>query len=440
MTSFSSLSPSPSSSSSPNQSLIKILGWSALSTAVKFGQGVVVLKLLAVQLGPEGLGRVSNIMFLSWALDLLSGLAIFNGINKYVAEFRDDPQRLQSLLGTASAMILSVSTVVALVLLIATRRVSHWLGAPGEYLWLIKSIAIIQFAIAGANLLPAMLKGAGDATGSSLSAMGGYLLGLIAFWLAIQHFGYRGAQLGLALMPAWSLIPTSIIFYRRIRLPIQWLKPTWNPPLARSLLRFSVMTFTSTLLGWKSFCMVRDLLTNYDGWVEVGLWEAMHKFSENYVQIVTTFLSVYLLPLLSYTQHKPAIVRTIVRTLRFILPIAVGSGLLLWVLRDGLIRQQFSPEFGALRDLCIWQLSADVFRIGSAVFRSFILSKALLPFYLLSELILFLLTLIFSHQFVPTQGVLGALQAHLATHSIYFILCLSVGAYYARRIRLKDLV
>lgn len=52
MTSFSSLTPPL------NQSLIKILAWSALSTAVKFGQGVVVLKLLAVKLGPEGLGRV----------------------------------------------------------------------------------------------------------------------------------------------------------------------------------------------------------------------------------------------------------------------------------------------------------------------------------------------------------------------------------------------
>lgn len=434
MTSFSSISPAPA----PNQSLIKILAWSALSTAVKFAQGVVVLKLLAVKLGPEGLGRVSNIMLLSSVLDLLSGMAIFNGINKYVAEFRDDPQRLQSVLGTASAIILSVSTLTALVLLVAPRHVSHWLGAPAEYLWLIKITAIIQFAVAGANLLRAMLKGAGDATGSSLSAMGGYLLGVIAFWFAIQHYGYQGAQIGLTLMPAWALIPTCIIFYRRIRLPIQWLKPTWNTPLARSLFRFSLMTFTSTALSSKTFFMLRDLLNNYDGWIEVGLWEAMHKFSDNYVQIVTSFLSVYLLPLLSYSQHPPAIVRTVVCTLRFILPIAVGSSLLLWLLRDWLILQQFSAEFVAVRALCAWQFSGDLFRIGSAVFKSFILSKALLPFYLLSELALFLLTLFFAHQFVPTDGAVGAVQAHLATHLIYFTLCLSIGAYYAQKIRLKD--
>lgn len=424
--------------SSSKPILIKVLGWTALSTAVKIGLGLLVLKLSALKFGPEGFGRASNMTNLTTGLDTLAGAGIFNGVNKYVAEFRDDPQQLQSLLGTASTIMLSFSTLVALVLLVATRHISHLLDAPAEYLWLIKSTAIIQFAIAVANLLRSMLKGEGDATGNSLAVIGGALLGLIAFWLGIQHYGHQGALAGLALMHAWPLIPTSIVFYRRGCIPVQWLKPTWNAPLARSLFRFSLMTFSSTILGWMAFVIVRTLLTTYDGWIEVGLWQAMRKFSEVYFQITTSFLSVYLLPLLSYSQHRPAVVRAIVHTLRFILPLAMGISLLLWLLRDWLILGLFSYKFSAMRDLYGWQLSGDLFRIGSAVFISLILGKALLVFQLLSELVIFLLTLFFSYRLIPAQGAVGAVQAYCATHLIYFILCLSVGAYYAQRTPLKD--
>lgn len=423
---------------SSDRTLIKKLGWTALSTAVKIGQGSLVIKLLAVKFGPEGFGYSSDITNLTTGLDKLAGAGIFNGVNKYVAEFRDDQQQLQSLLGTASSIILSFSTVAALVLLVATRPIGHLLDAPAEYLWLIKSTAVIQFAIAVANLLRSMLKGEGDAVGNSLSVMSGSLLGVIAFWLSIQHYGYRGGLVGLALIHAWPLIPTIIVFYRRVHIPMQWLKPTWNLPLARSLFKFSVMAFANAILSRMAFSVVRTLLTTYDGWIEVGLWQAMHKFSDIYFQITTSFLSVYLLPLLSHLQHRPAIVQATVRTLRFIMPLAMGISFLLWLLRDWLILRLFSSEFSAMRDLYGWQLSGDLFRIGSAVFMSLILGKALLTFQLLSELVLFLLTLFFSYQFIPAQGAAGAVQAYLATHLIYFILCLAVGAYYARRSQLKD--
>jgi antigen flippase len=418
---------------SSDRTLIKTLAWTALSTAVKIGQSFMVFKLLAVKFSPEGLGRVSNVTTLSMVLDQLSGAGIINGVNKYVAEFSDDPQQLQSLLGTASAIIISFSTLVALVLLVATQRISHLLGAPTEYLWLIKSTSVIQFAIAVANLLRSMLKGKGDAIGNSLSTMSGSLLGVIAFWLSLQHYGYQGAEAGLAMMHAWTIIPACIIFYRHAHLPIAWLKPTWNAPLATSLFRFSLMTFTNTILGWITFRTVRMLLTTYDGLIEVGMWQAMRKISDNYFHITTSFLSVYLLPLLSYSQHRPTIVRTTVRTLRFVIPLAMVISLLLWLLRDWLILLLFSSKFGAMRDLYGWQLSGDLFRIGSAVFMSLILAKALLAFHLLSELLVFLLTLFFSYQFIPTQGAVGASQAYFATQVIYFILCLAVAAYYAQR-------
>ena len=96
-------------------SLAKASLWTAASTLVKIGAGLLVVKLLAVSFGPAGVGQAGNFRQLVTVLGVLAGAGIFNGVTKLVAQHHDDRQQLNKVVGTSSAMVLGFSTLLALV-------------------------------------------------------------------------------------------------------------------------------------------------------------------------------------------------------------------------------------------------------------------------------------------------------------------------------------
>ncbi len=96
-------------------SLAKASVWTASSTLVKIAVGLLVVKLLAISYGPEGVGQAGNFRQLITVLGVLAGAGIFNGVTTFVAQYRQQPQPLRALVGTASAMVTGFSTLLALV-------------------------------------------------------------------------------------------------------------------------------------------------------------------------------------------------------------------------------------------------------------------------------------------------------------------------------------
>lgn len=96
-------------------SLAKASLWTAASTLVKIGAGLLVVKLLAVAFGPAGVGQAGNFRQMVTVLGVLAGAGIFNGVTKYVAQNHDNPAQLRNVVGTSSAMVLGFSTLLALI-------------------------------------------------------------------------------------------------------------------------------------------------------------------------------------------------------------------------------------------------------------------------------------------------------------------------------------
>ncbi|MGL4466027.1 MAG: lipid III flippase WzxE, partial [Plesiomonas shigelloides] len=164
-------------------SLAKASVWTAASTLVKIGVGLLVVKLLAVSFGPQGVGQAGNFMTMVTVLGVLSGAGIFNGVTKYVAEFHQEPARLRSLLGTASAITLLSSSLLALVFVLGAGPISRALFDHTDFVPVIRAVGLIQMGIAYANLLLAILKGQRDAMGNALALIAGSVIGVVAYCL-----------------------------------------------------------------------------------------------------------------------------------------------------------------------------------------------------------------------------------------------------------------
>ncbi|EKN5103420.1 lipid III flippase WzxE [Yersinia enterocolitica] len=413
-------------------SLAKASIWTAGSTLIKIGVGLLVVKLLAVTFGPSGVGQAGNFRQLITVLGVLSGAGIFNGITKYVAEYHQQPERLRAVLGTSSAIVLGFSTLLALIFLLAAKPVSIALFGHADYQNVVRAVAFIQMGIAYANLFLAILKGYRDAMGNALAVIGGSLIGVVAYYICFRIGGYPGALVGLALVPALVVIPAAAMLIRRKTIPLSYLKLSWDKVLASHLGKFTIMALITSVTLPVAYVMMRNLLADRYGWDAVGIWQGVSSISDAYLQFITASFTVYLLPTLSRLKAKADISREILRSLKFVLPAVATASLIVWLLRDFAIWLLFSHQFTAMRDLFAWQLVGDVLKVGSYVFGYLVIAKASLRFYILTEVSQFLLLTGFAHWLIPMNGSLGAAQAYMATYIVYFALCSCVFLMYRR--------
>ena len=414
-------------------SLAKASLWTAASTLIKIGAGLVVVKLLAVSFGPAGVGQAGNFRQMVTVLGVLAGAGIFNGVTKFVAQYQDEPSQLQKVVGTSSAMVLGFSTLLALVFLLAAAPISQGLFGHTHYQGLVQLVALVQMGIAWANLLLALIKGFRDAAGNALSLIAGSLTGVAAYYVCYRLGGYQGALLGLALVPALVVVPAGIMLWRRGHVPLAWLKPRWDGWLAGQLGKFTLMALITSVTLPVAYVMMRNLMAAHYSWDEVGIWQGVSSISDAYLQFITATFSVWLLPTLSRLVDKAAIGREVMRSLKFVLPAVAVASLMVWLLRDFAIWLLFSDRFVAMRELFAWQLVGDVLKVGAYVYGYLVIAKASLRFYILAEISQFALLTGFAHWLIPAHGALGAAQAYMATYIVYFTLCSVVFLLWHRR-------
>lgn len=414
-------------------SLARASLWTASATLVKISAGLLVIKLLALTFGPNGVGQAGNFRQLITVLGVLAGAGIFNGVTKFVAQYQQQPQHLRAMLGTASSIILGFSSLLALIFLLAAKPISQLLFSTDAYQNVIRLLGLLQMAIAWANYLQAILRGLRDARANALVIMSGSMVGLVAYYICFRTGGYSGALAGLAAVPALLVLPAFVIVKRQRTITMAQLYPGWDKPLALALGKFTLMALITSVTVPLAYVMIRNLLAQQYSWHDVGIWQGVSSISDAYLQFITASFSVWLLPTLARLENKQHISRELLNALKFVLPAVMLVSFTVWLLRDLAIWLLFSQKFTSMRDLFAWQLAGDVLKTGCYVFGYLVIAKASLRFYLLTEISQFALLSGFSCWLIPAQGAIGATQAYMATYIIYFVLCCGVFFIWRRK-------
>ncbi|WP_301098182.1 lipid III flippase WzxE [Otariodibacter sp.] len=399
--------------------------WTVSATAIKMIVGLVMIKLFTLQFGTEGLGLAANFMTFLTVLGVLSGAGIFNGVTKFVASFEHNPKKLSETLSTASWIILSFSIFLLVVLTAFASEISQWLFYSDQYQIIIRYIAIIQIGLAVGYYFSAILKGFQNAKGNAVSLIISTIVGL-ALFLGLLFWGnYNGAVIGLAVVPLFVAIPASVFLKPVLK---QLLPHSFSIPLAKQLLKYSVMVVVTAVTIPLAYFLLRDLLFQYHSLQAVGLWQGMTKISDAYLQFITAIFSVYLLPLFAKSKTK-IVIKQQVKSMLIKVGIAmIGLSIFIYLFRSWIILLLYSAEFSSIESLFSWQLFGDFFKVLSYVFGYLIVAKTALRLYVLAEIFQLALLLLFGYLFIPNGAELGATQAYGLTYFCYFICC-CVGFY-----------
>ena len=129
--------------------IVKVFSFTAMSTVVKMLTGLISVKVVASIIGPSGVALVGQLNnFATIAMSLASG-GINNGITKYVAEYKEDKERIKDCLSTALQITAVCSLLVGTFLILFNSYLSKviLLSPDYNYVFIIFGFTILLYAL-----------------------------------------------------------------------------------------------------------------------------------------------------------------------------------------------------------------------------------------------------------------------------------------------------
>ncbi|MCO8091483.1 O-antigen translocase [Acinetobacter pseudolwoffii] len=381
----------------------------------------VLNKILAVYLGPTGYAALGQFQNFIQMVTTFAGSAINTAVIKYTAEYHEDESKQRAIWKTAGSIVFVFSLMFAFLILIFQRQLSLYIFHTLEYQTVFVWFAVFLLFFNFNTLFLAILNGKKEILKLVLANIAGSLFALIVTSILAIKLHLYGALIALSIYQSIAFIVTLFLCYRADWFKFSSLFGKIDLEITKKLSSFIWMALVSAICVPLSQILIRAYLSQEFGLAYAGYWEAMIRLSTVYLMLVTTTLGVYYLPRLSELKMIDEIKKEVYLGYKFLFPLAVAGGVVIFVLRDLIINVLFSPSFAPMQSLFFWQMMGDALKIGSWILAYLMLSKAMTKLYISTEII-FTLSLI-ALTYVCTQlfGFEGVSIAYLINYGMYWV-------------------
>lgn len=381
----------------------------------------VLNKILAVYLGPTGYAALGQFQNFIQMVTTFAGSAINTAVIKYTAEYHEDESKQRAIWKTAGSIVFVFSLMFAFLILIFQRQLSLYIFHTLEYQTVFVWFAVFLLFFNFNTLFLAILNGKKEILKLVLANIAGSLFALIVTSILAIKLHLYGALIALSIYQSIAFIVTLFLCYRADWFKFSSLFGKIDLEITKKLSSFIWMALVSAICVPLSQMLIRAYLSQEFGLAYAGYWEAMIRLSTVYLMLVTTTLGVYYLPRLSELKMIDEIKKEVYLGYKFLFPLAVAGGVVIFVLRDLIIKVLFSPSFAPMQSLFFWQMMGDALKIGSWILAYLMLSKAMTKLYISTEII-FTLSLI-ALTYVCTQlfGFEGVSMAHFINYGMYWV-------------------
>src|SRR5690606_37462474 len=381
----------------------------------------VLNKILAVYLGPTGYAAIGQFQNFIQMVTTFAGSAINTAVVKYTAEYHEDESKQRAIWKTAGSIVFLFSLIFAFLILIFQGQLSlyifHSLKYQTVFIWFAVFLIFFNFN----TLFLAILNSKKEILKLVLANIAGSLFALIITSVLAIKLHLYGALVALSIYQSIAFIVTLFLCYRANWFKLSSLLGKIDLEITKKFSSFILMALVSAICVPLSQMMIRAYLTQEFSLAYAGYWEAMIRLSTVYLMLVTTTLGVYYLPRLSELNEIDEIKKEVYLGYKFLFPLTIVGGIIVFILRDWIINLLFTPSFAPMQDLFFWQMMGDSLKIGSWILAYLMLSKAMTKLYISTEII-FTLSLI-ALTYVCTQffGFKGVSIAHLINYGMYWI-------------------
>ncbi len=409
-------------SKSMSSKLLAVSAFSAVSTSIKMLTSFFMAKVIAIKLGPEGLGVIGQLSSFVLIVMTLSTGAITNGVVKYIAQYNNDVEKQNKVIHAALTITLVCTITLSCIVGFGAKLWSAFIfnGNIAYFgVFVVFGFSLVFYATY--NLFVSVLNGLQLYKKYNLLNIITSIIGLLFSIGLIYWQGLIGAL--YATVTYQSVVFIVVVFFNR---KVVWIK--WNSlfnfsevDIYKGLLKFSLMSLVSTICVPYVQILIRKYINEVSGPIQMGYFEGITRISILYLTIITTTLSVYYLPRLSEINNRIELKKEIWQGYKIIIPSLVVFSSLVFFTKYWIIELVFSSSFHGMSDYFLPQLIGDLFKIASWLLAFLMLAKAMIKQFIVTEILfsisLYFLTIIF----INIYGAVGATYAYAINYFVYLL-------------------
>jgi PST family polysaccharide transporter len=412
---------SPKSSNS--RGLIRAMLVIGSAQVVNIGLSILRMKVLAVLLGPSGVGLLSIYNNLQVMVSNAAGLGMKSSGVRQLAIAKGEEQALSRVRRVLLAAHLVQGVLAMLGVWLLQEQISVWLLGNTTYAL---EIALLGIAILLTLLMSAQtallqgLRRIGDlGRVTVLGALGGTVVGLAAVW----GYGQVGLIWFVLAQPLMGLA-AALYFTRRLPNPTSprlSAVETWE--IWKPMVRLGGAFMLGGLATTGTLLLVRGLITQDLGLDAAGQFAASWGITMTYVGFLLGAMGADYFPRLTEVIDDRVAASRLMND-QAQLGLAIGGPVLLLLIgwAPWVITLLYSPEFGPAATLLQWQSVGNIFKVASWALSFSIVAGARAKTYFLMELSFNIVFLALIWLLLPIFGLLVTAVAFLLGYVIYFLI------------------
>lgn len=401
--------------------IVKVFSLTSISTLVRMLTGFISIKVVSVIIGPSGIALLGQLNSFSTIVMNLATGGINNGVTKYVAEDRDDVQKIRQYLSTSLKITLFCSFFVGLLMIGFNNFLSTIIMKSDRYGYVFVVFGVTIFLYAINNLLLSILNGFKKFKIYVTVNIANSIIGLIFYLLLVYFWELDGALISVVTYQSIMLLISLWMLRKEFWMNIQYFKSKLDRVVTKQFAHYSLMAFvTMATLPVSQLILRGYVITNISA-VEAGWWEAMNRISQMYLMVVTSSFGVYYLPRLSELKENREIRHEIFKAYKVVLPLLCTGFAVIYLLRLFIIKILFTPDFYPMQQLFIWQLAGDLFKIASWLVAYLMVAKSMTKAFVITEFLFSALFVGLAFLFIHLNGVVGITQAYMINYMLYTI-------------------
>ena len=404
-----------------NKVLIKVAWLNTATVVTKITAGFLTTKFIAVFIGAEGLALIGNLKNFLNAIQSFATVGLYNGLVKYIGEFKNDSLKLSKTLSTSYYIGFLVTILISFLCYYNAQTINDLIfSTQYNFAYVIKIMALALPFYALNMFSFSIMNGFTKYKFLLIINIIGQTMGLGVTLLLIWQNNIDGALISVVIAPSLIFLITLVgILNRRsltssIRvsnIDFKWIKK-FSP--------FALMALVSGIALPLVFIAIRSYIITSEGMKDAGFWEAMNRISSYYLMFVNSMMVLYFLPRFKEIDNKKEFRKEVFSFYKTIMPI-IGLGLIvIYLLKTYVVVIFLTDEFVTVQDLFGWQLLGDFVKILSVVIAYQFIAKKMFLHYIITEIFLVIMLYLTSIYFVDIYGVKGATIAHFVTYLMYF--------------------
>ncbi len=406
--------------------MLSVTLFGGLLTLLRMISGFLIIKIVAIYAGPSGIAMLGQVQSVASTLSVLITSPVGTGIVRFTSAHHEKGFEACAPWWKAAVhwLLLVLLFVVPLTIFLA-KPIAIWALKDAELAWVIIVCALGLPFVAINTLIASVLNG--QQKYQQYVSLG-MLSVAVATTVTIWIIYINGLEGGLFTAAIFSSISGLVMLLCVVNAP--WMKiKLWigrlEPARIKDIGSYIFMASVSAATAPVALILVRNILVDAVGWEVAGLWQAVYRISEVYLGVITISFSIYYFPRLSQLKGYDAIFGEVSRTAKIVIPVSIILALLVYLMRDIIIRSIFDEQFLAARDLFAIKLVGDILKIMCWIYAYPMLSSGAKYWFVAIEIVFAMIFVVSANFLVFSYGVDGANAAYAISYGICLLIIIA---------------